>query len=56
MYDAQHEALPLRPAERRETEDPLAILKVRLAKGEITEDDYRRLASVVGAHASAGMD
>lgn len=29
------------------TEDPLAILKVRLAEGEITVEEYERLVAVL---------
>jgi uncharacterized membrane protein len=31
-------------------EDPVDILRMRLAKGEITEDDFQRLRTVLESH------
>ena len=31
-------------------EDPLGILRMRLAKGEITEDEFRHLREVLESH------
>jgi len=37
-------------------EDPLAILNIRLAKGEITQEEFERLAKTVGAGGNSAQE